>query len=113
MVAQHKKQPVLPDEGTENPNGHANKKAYVDLRLNGWGNVEDIKSRAMDGEAEAQRLLALIYELGLSGEVDGSEAAEWYMRAALHGLVAAQFQLARLYVEGCGVPQDYGRDTCG
>lgn len=69
--------------------------------------LKDIKARAMEGEAEAQRLLALIYELGLSGEVDGSEAAEWYMRAALRGLVAAQFQLARLYVEGRGVPQDY------
>lgn len=69
-------------------------------------NVKAIKSRAIEGDAEAQRMLGLIFELGLSSEGDQDEAPEWYMRAALRGLPAAQFQLAKLYIEGRGVPRD-------
>jgi TPR repeat protein len=72
-----------------------------------FGHLEAIKSRALGGDTEAQRLLALILELGLADEPDQTGASEWYMRAALRGLVAAQFQLARLYIEGRGVPRDY------
>lgn len=68
--------------------------------------VKDLKSRAVGGDAEAQRMLGLIFEMGLSSEGDQSEAPEWYMRAALRGLPAAQFQLAKLYIEGRGVPRD-------
>lgn len=71
------------------------------------GHFQSIRSRAFGGDAEAQRLLALILELGLGDEPDESAASEWYMRAALRGLVAAQFQLARLYIEGRGVPRDF------
>lgn len=106
MVAQGKNRPVLPDNEAD-AYRRAERKSCLPPHVTSLGTLEEIKARAIGGEAEAQRLLALIYELGLSGEVDGSEAAEWYMRAALRGLVAAQFQLARLYVEGRGVPQDY------
>lgn len=65
-------------------------------------------TKAAKGDAQAQFQLGGIYEFGGEEVVaDPAKAAKWYRKAAEHGLPRAQYNLARLYADGQGVPQDY------
>ncbi len=61
---------------------------------------------AEKGDAEAQYLLAYLYDDGLGVEHDLAEAARWYRLAAEQHHTYAQFNLAILYSDGIGVPHD-------
>lgn len=67
---------------------------------------------AEEGDAEAQYVLALVYEEGLSEDgfevsKDFQEAVRWYRSAAEQGKVEAQEKLGEMYYKGHGVSQDY------
>jgi hypothetical protein len=64
------------------------------------------ESAANAGDADAQRRLAQIYEMGLSGEPDYKNAALWYRKSAEQGNQAAAMALAALYESGLGVAKD-------
>ena len=64
------------------------------------------ESAAKAGDADAQRRLAQIYEMGLGGEPDYKSAAAWYRKSAEQGNQAAAMALAALYESGLGVPRD-------
>ena len=87
----------------------------ADLRkgLEAFGNrdyitaLAELTPLAEAGDANAQFLVGLIYAAGRQGAPpDTAEAAKWFRLAAEDGYIAAQFWLARMYVEGEGVPQD-------
>jgi|GEM_PF-1039917 len=59
------------------------------------------------GNARAQELLGLMYNLGRGVPQNHEEAAQWYRKAADQGLRVAQFNLGYLYSHGRGVGQDY------
>ncbi|MCH5284490.1 MAG: sel1 repeat family protein [Akkermansiaceae bacterium] len=60
----------------------------------------DLQMDAMQGDAEAQYLLARAYQTGTAGApVDMEEAVRWYRQAAISGHPRAQCGLAKLYVE--------------
>lgn len=61
---------------------------------------------ANTGNAEAQFLLALMFENGRGVTQNDREAFQWYKKAADQGLAAAQNNLAHLYRQGKGVKQD-------
>src|SRR5262249_13018814 len=56
------------------------------------------------GTAEAQAILALMYQQGSGVPQDAVMAAHWYLSAAEQGHVGAQYQLGLLYDKGHGVP---------
>jgi uncharacterized protein len=56
------------------------------------------------GQAEAQALLALMYQQGNGVPQDAVMAAHWYLSAAEQGHIGAQYQLGLLYDKGHGVP---------
>jgi len=58
------------------------------------------------GDAEAQFLLALMFENGRGVTQNYREAFQWYKKAADQGLPGAQNNLAQLYGQGKGVKQD-------
>jgi uncharacterized caspase-like protein len=64
------------------------------------------EAAANAGDADAQRRLAQIYEMGLTGEPDYRNAATWYRKAAEQGNHAAALALAALYETGLGVNKD-------
>jgi TPR repeat protein len=64
-----------------------------------------LRPLAERGQAEAQALLALMYQQGSGVPQDAVMAAHWYLSAAEQGHVAAQCQLGLLYDKGHGVPQ--------
>lgn len=58
------------------------------------------------GDANAQYLLAHIYDQGLGGVQNRREAAIWYAKAAAQGDVRAQFRLAVMLHLADGVPEN-------
>ena len=64
------------------------------------------ESAANAGDADAQRRLAQIYEMGVGGEPDYRNAATWYRKSADQGNQAAAMALAALYELGLGVAKD-------
>lgn len=66
------------------------------------------ESAAKAGDADAQRRLAQIYEMGVGTEPDYKSAASWYRKAAEQGNHAAAMALAALYEAGLGVDKDPG-----
>lgn len=61
---------------------------------------------AKSGDVEAQYLLGLGYERGLSGAVDRRAAARWYRLAAEAGHNKAAYRLALLLLRGDSIPED-------
>jgi Caspase domain/Sel1 repeat len=64
------------------------------------------EAAAKAGDADAQRRLAQIYEMGLGTEPDYKNAAVWYRKSAEQGNHAAAMALAALYETGLGVDKD-------
>ncbi len=62
---------------------------------------------AEQGHAEAQLVLASMYDIGLGVPQDYPEAAKWYRLAAEQGNAKAQSKLGALYDIGLGVAQDH------
>jgi len=63
-----------------------------------------LRPLAERGQAEAQAILALMYQQGSGVPQDAVLAAHWYLSAAEQGHVGAQYQLGLLYDKGHGVP---------
>ena len=61
----------------------------------------------MAGSAPAQRTLGDFYRAGRAVEANAAEAARWYRLAADGDDIRAQYQLARMCLDGDGVPHDY------
>jgi TPR repeat protein len=61
---------------------------------------------AEDGNAMAQSLIAMIYELGEGVPRQPKLAVTWYERAARAGHPPSQYQLGRLYRDGVGVDRN-------
>ena len=64
-----------------------------------------IRLAALEGQADAQFVIAGRYMEGLSVSQNPVEAAKWYHKAAVQGLAPAQYRLATLYERGTGVEQ--------
>ncbi|MBP8295983.1 MAG: caspase family protein [Burkholderiales bacterium] len=64
------------------------------------------EAAAKAGDADAQRRLAQIYEMGVGTEPDFKNAAAWYRKSAEQGNHAAAMALAALYEAGLGVAKD-------
>ena len=64
------------------------------------------RKAADQGDALAQRILGLAYNLGEGVPQSYAEAVRWSRKAADQGDAPAQYQLARAYSEGQGVLQD-------
>ena len=77
--------------------------------------IAEIRSRAEQGDVDAQFTLGNIYSIsqimsangmGVGPEIDAAEAATWYRLAAEQGHATAQNNLGGMYADGRGVPQD-------
>ncbi|HEY6370244.1 MAG TPA: tetratricopeptide repeat protein, partial [Candidatus Sulfotelmatobacter sp.] len=68
--------------------------------------VQSVKGRAAQGEAEAQTILGMFYYLGGGVPKDFAQAVSWWRKAADQGLAEAQFHLGLMYRDGEGVPAD-------
>ena len=67
------------------------------------------RQAALQGHAQAQNNLGVLYAKGLGVPRSDTEAAAWYRRAADQGHLRAMTNLASLYLEGRGVKRDHGR----
>tara|TARA_B100000809_G_scaffold193194_1_gene192130 strand:- start:552 stop:1265 length:714 start_codon:yes stop_codon:yes gene_type:complete len=76
--------------------------------LMGCGNsaLETERKAAMQGYADAQYYLGVMYDLGDGVAEDDAEAVKWYRMAAEQGYADAQYNLGVKYAEGEGVPEN-------
>ena len=71
------------------------------------GNIKDLETRALNGDADAQNAIGKVYLLGLYGvEQDSAKALEWLEKAAAQGYARSLFWLGLLYETGDGVKKD-------
>ncbi len=68
--------------------------------------VEELKTRAESGDAQAQYDLGSRYIDGLSVVRDPKLATQWLEKAAAQGLAPAQYRLGSLYRDGKGLRND-------
>lgn len=68
--------------------------------------ISDLRSKAEQGDAEAQYNLGMLYYEGHGVRQDYATARHWWERAASQGNAWAQHRLGVLYQKGRGVPQD-------
>lgn len=71
--------------------------------------IDDIRNRAISGDAEAQYLLAYCFQFGQAIEQDYKKAIAWYTQSAMQGYMPAQHNLGYLYMTGKGIERDYVR----
>jgi hypothetical protein len=71
-----------------------------------FGQIDDLRKKAEDGNTFAQTDLADLYTKGESVPKDYVEAAKWYRKAAETGSHRGQTGLGLAYVMGHGVPKD-------
>src|SRR5580698_7473161 len=69
--------------------------------------IPELKSKAEDGDVQAQLSLAKAYPLGNGVAKDEGEAVLWLEKAANQGDAAAQANLGNAYQLGTGVPKNY------
>src|SRR5437867_10615028 len=77
----------------------------------------EIRTKADQGDADAQFTLGLSCNFGARDAQNDAEAAEWFRRAADQGHALAQFNLAVMYASGQGVTfneaeAEIGRASC-
>jgi TPR repeat protein len=82
---------------------HANGASKPDYRPP----IQQYREGAMQGQADAQFNLGVLYAGGDGVERDDTKAAEWYRSAALQGHAKAQLALGIMHETGRGVVQDY------
>ena len=70
-------------------------------------NVDDLTSKAEQGDKKAQHQLAKMYANGIDVEQDYDLAVKWYQKSAENGNVDALYDLGMCYYYGQGVNQNY------
>jgi len=68
--------------------------------------LEEARVLAQQGNANAQTILGLMYDLGRGVPEDDAEAVRWYRLAADQGYAPGQVYLGAMYRFGEGVPED-------
>jgi TPR repeat protein len=69
--------------------------------------IDQLKEKALLGDARAQNDLGVLHQLGKALSQDDVEAARWYRRAAERNSVLAQNNLGWMYENGRGLERDY------
>ena len=68
--------------------------------------IDELKTRAANGDAAAQNNLGLCYAEGEGVTKDYAEAVRWWRKAAEQGDADAQYNLGWCYANGEGVTKD-------
>jgi alpha/beta superfamily hydrolase len=72
----------------------------------GQSKIQQVRTAAEHGIAEAQTNLGWMYETGRGVAKDKKEAVRWYRLAAEQGYANAQYNLGVMYMNGPGVTKD-------
>src|SRR5262249_19620247 len=63
---------------------------------------------AREGQVYQQNQVGIASVLALGPDFSARDALKWFQKAALNGYAPAQVNLAVMYVNGWGTPQNYG-----
>ena len=68
--------------------------------------LETVRDIANSGNADAQLIVGIMYQMGVGGEEHQADAAYYFRMAAEQGLASAQTHLGKCYLAGDGVQED-------
>jgi len=68
---------------------------------------EILRPLAESGNAEAQKMMGIMYDYGQGVDSDPEQAFRWYLRSAEQGDPAVQYQVGAKYFKGDGIEQNY------
>jgi TPR repeat protein len=80
-----------------------------DLQTRRTKSAEALRTKAAQGDAQAQASLGVRYWVGDGVPQDYVQARQWWEQAAAQGHVGSQYNLGMMYQVGEGVPQDYAK----
>jgi TPR repeat protein len=66
-----------------------------------------LKPLADAGNAQAQKMMGIMYDYGHGVAPDPAQALQWYIRSAEQGQTAVQYQVGAKYFKGENIAQDY------
>lgn len=66
-----------------------------------------LKPLADSGDAEAQKMMGIMYDYGHGVTADPEQAMQWYIRSAEQGQTAVQYQVGAKYFKGENIAQNY------
>jgi hypothetical protein len=69
---------------------------------------ETVRSLAQHGHIYEQNQMGMVSMLAISPDYSPSEALKWFEQSARKGYAPAQVNLAVMYINGWGTPQNYG-----
>jgi len=70
-------------------------------------NIKIIKTKAFNGDSEAQINLGIMHYYGLLGKRDDIEALKWFLKAANQGSAKAQLYVGKAFCSGSGASTDH------
>lgn len=73
------------------------------------GRYQEMLSKALEGNAEAQYELARMYEKGTGTKRDPTQARQWYEKSAEQGFAKSRAQLGYMFLHGKGVKMNRQR----
>ena len=81
-------------------------KSTDNAQLSQGNDLNSLKIRAEQGDADAQYILGVMYDNGEGVPQNEQEAMKWWHKAAEQGVAEAQFRIGWAYDFGDGVTED-------
>jgi TPR repeat protein len=97
---------VFPAAGAANRTYEAGRQAYINGDYQSAYKI--LAPLAAEGNADAQKMLGIMYDYGQGVKKDPKKSLDWYLKAAGQGQSAVQYQIGVKYFRGDGTRQDYG-----
>lgn len=69
--------------------------------------LEILRPIAEAGDAQAQKMMGIMYDYGHGVIADPQQALAWYLKSAEQGEVEVQYQVGAKYFKGETIPQNY------
>ncbi len=74
---------------------------------NNGGSIKELHAKSLQGDAQVQIRIGLMFTAGRGGKENRAEAVRWFLRAAEQGNAEAQYKLGEIYEKGdCDVAKD-------
>lgn len=105
-ILEDRNEETVISEGGKGDNNMTVEEMVKLINTNNKKGLETVREIANSGNADAQLLVGIMYQMGVGGEEHQADAAYYFRMAAEQGLASAQTNLGKCYLAGDGVPKD-------
>ena len=106
MILEERNEKSVISKGTKEGNNMTIEEIVTLINSDNKKGLETVRGIANSGNANAQLLVGIMYQMGVGGDGRQVDAAYYFRMAAEQGLASAQTNLGKCYLAGDGVPED-------